>query len=219
MQHRIERIGDAELHLGDCREILPLLPKVDAVVTDPPYGVGLEYASHDDRELVDWLPIARAVAPVVAFSPGISNVMKFPPSDWVFAWLKPNSMRRVQTGFNTWEPVILYGKARGKKTHDAFSVSIAPQDDTGDHPCPKPLGWAEELLDRVTLSGDTVCDPFMGSGTTGVSCAKLGRKFIGIEIEPKYFDVACRRIDDAYRQPRLFKDEAPKMKQEALALG
>ena len=59
-------------------------------------------------------------------------------------------------------------------------------------------------------------DPFMGSGTTGVACAKLGRKFIGIEIEPKYFDIACKRIDEAYRQPRLFKDEAPKAKQEAL---
>jgi DNA modification methylase len=56
----------------------------------------------------------------------------------------------------------------------------------------------------------------MGSGTTGVACAKLGRKFIGIELEPKYFDIACKRIDDAYRQPRLFKDEPPKPKQEAL---
>jgi DNA modification methylase len=73
-----------------------------------------------------------------------------------------------------------------------------------------------ELVSLFTSARQTILDPFMGSGTTGVACAKLGRKFIGIEIEPKYFDIACRRIDDAYRQPRLFKDEAPKPKQEAL---
>lgn len=63
--------------------------------------------------------------------------------------------------------------------------------------------WAAEM-------GQTILDPFLGSGTTGVACANLGRKFIGIEIEPKYFDIACRRIEQAYKQPRLFKDEAPK---------
>jgi DNA modification methylase len=57
---------------------------------------------------------------------------------------------------------------------------------------------------------ETILDPFMGSGTTGVACANLGRKFIGIEIEPKYFDIACKRIERAYAQPRLFKDEVPK---------
>jgi site-specific DNA-methyltransferase (adenine-specific)/modification methylase len=76
------------------------------------------------------------------------------------------------------------------------------------------LVWCVERIPDA----QTILDPFMGSGTTGVACAKLGRRFIGIEIEPKYFDIACKRIDDAYRQPRLFKDEAPKMKQVALAL-
>jgi len=77
-----------------------------------------------------------------------------------------------------------------------------------DHPTQKPLNVFSPLVLNSTNSGDTILDPFMGSGTTGVACANLGRKFIGIEIEPKYFDIACRRIDAAYKQPRLFKDEA-----------
>ena len=73
------------------------------------------------------------------------------------------------------------------------------------------------LVDRCSSPDDTILDPFMGSGTTGVACAKLGRRFIGIEIEPKYFDIACKRIEDAYKQPDLFI-ERPKAVQEAMAL-
>lgn len=210
---RVEKIGDCTLYLGDCREILPTLGKVDAVVTDPPYGVGLAYASHDDSALVDWLPVARRVASVVAFSPGVANITEFPKPQWTLAWWKPNSMGRVCVGFNTWEPVLVYGKATGKKTHDSFVASVSPQADTGDHPCPKPVEWAHQVIDRV--GGETILDPFMGSGTTGVACVNLGRKFIGIEIEPRYFDIACRRIEEAYRQPRLFAEPKPKPTQEA----
>ena len=103
-------IGDCTLWRGDCREILPTLGRVDAVVTDPPYGVGLAYASHDDDELVDWLPLARRCADVVAFSPGVANITAFPKPEWTLAWWKPNSMGRVCVGFNTWEPVLVYGK-------------------------------------------------------------------------------------------------------------
>lgn len=81
------------------------------------------------------------------------------------------------------------------------------------HPCPKPIRFMQRLLARVTLEGEIVCDPFVGSGTTGVACANLGRKFIGIEIEPKYFDIACRRIEEAYRQPRLFAEPMAKAEQ------
>jgi DNA modification methylase len=72
------------------------------------------------------------------------------------------------------------------------------------HPCAKPIKATEWLVEKVSIAGDTILDPFMGSGTTGVACANLGRKFIGIEIEPKYFDIACERISAAYAQRRLF---------------
>lgn len=86
----------------------------------------------------------------------------------------------------------------------------------GEHPTQKPLPLIQDLVDLFSNPGETVLDPFMGSGTTGVACANLGRKFIDIEIEPKYFDIACRRIEQAYKQPRLFKDEAPKPIQTSL---
>jgi|TARA_Y100000310_G_scaffold324032_1_gene385348 site-specific DNA-methyltransferase (adenine-specific) len=72
------------------------------------------------------------------------------------------------------------------------------------HPNEKPLAMVEHFIELHTIGGQTVCDPFMGSGTTGVACARIGRKFIGIEIEPKYFDIACERIQKAYDQPDLF---------------
>ena len=75
------------------------------------------------------------------------------------------------------------------------------------HPNEKPVFFVEKFIGWHSSEGQTILDPFMGSGTTGVACANLGRKFIGIEIEPKYFDIACSRIEQAYSQPRLFDDE------------
>ena len=80
------------------------------------------------------------------------------------------------------------------------------------HPTEKPVSLMMELITKCR-EGLPICDPFMGSGTTGVACVKLGRKFIGIEIEPKYFDIACRRIEDAYRQGDMFRPAPPKPQQ------
>lgn len=222
---RVEHIGDATLYLGDCLDILPTLPKVDAVITDPPYGVNFKYASHDDSPegYMEWCgawftAIRKCCDGPIGISCGLGNLQKWPAANWVLAWVKPNAMGRCTVGFNTWEPVLVYGRVRGKLTGDTFVVSLAPQNDTGDHPCPKPIGWAKEVLQRLSAHNDSVADPFMGSGTTGVACAQLGRKFIGIEREPKYFDIACRRIEQAYAQGRLFDEPAPNPTQEALAL-
>ncbi len=86
----------------------------------------------------------------------------------------------------------------------------------GGHPAPMPYSMAFDHAVTWTAEGETILDPFCGSGTTGVACVNLGRKLIGIEIEPKYFDIACRRIEEAYRQPRLFAEPAPKPKQVEL---
>jgi len=75
-----------------------------------------------------------------------------------------------------------------------------------------------EIVADFTRPGETVCDPFMGSGTTGVACAKSGRGFVGIEQNERWFDLSCRRIEEAYRQPRLFAEPVAKPVQEALAL-
>jgi DNA modification methylase len=92
----------------------------------------------------------------------------------------------------------------------------APGEFRGDHPTQKPIGVMTWCLQQVPEPVQTILDPFMGSGTTGVACAQLGRKFIGIEIEPKYFDIACRRIEQAYAQGKLFEPEKQTQEQAAL---
>lgn len=204
-----EQIGNAVLYHGDCLEILPTLPKIDAVITDPPYGVGLKYGSHDDSPAFyeswrnSWFAQIREMAPLVAISCGVGNVTGWPKPSWIMCWHKPASMGRCYVGFNNWEPVLLYGKPKTQVV-DVFRAPIVPDSALGGHPCPKPLEWGMQLVGKMTEERSLVLDPFMGSGTTGVACMNLGRKFIGIEIEKKYFDIACERIDQAQRQKRMF---------------
>lgn len=233
MSPRIETIGDATLYLGDCREILPTLGKVDAVVTDPPYGVRLgedgptsigktAYASFEDTP-----ENVRAVCvPVVedcirlfgrvVLTPGARNFRAYPEPTELGSIFNPAGAGFSRWGFTTSQPILYYGKDPHGQSKKPQSIQSTETSEKNGHPCPKPIKLMEWMVDRASLAGQTILDPFMGSGTTGVACAKLGRKFIGIEIEPKYFDIACKRIDDAYKQPRLFAEPAPKPKQEAL---
>ena len=125
-------------------------------------------------------------------------------------------MGRSPVGFCNWEPMLLYGKSKSRSGCDVVRATIKPDKDLEGHPCPKPLEWGIGFSKLVTKEGMTILDPFMGSGTTGVACANLGRKFIGIEIEPKYFDIACKRIEIAYQQPRLFDEPKQVYKQATL---
>lgn len=216
---RREDIGDATLYLGDCRELLPLLPPVDACVTDPPYGIegtwsggnshgwgrfSGEAATWDER--VDWFSewVAKFEGECVVWG---GQYLQLPPSGAWLVWDK--LVRKFTAGHcelawtNSGKPIRAFNFSHGELATEGK-----------DHPTQKPLRLMEWCV--KALKGQTILDPFMGSGTTGAACAKLGRHFIGIEIEPKYFDIACRRIFEAYRQPRLFKDDAPKMKQESL---
>ena len=209
---RVERIGDATLYLGDCLEILPTLPKVDAVITDPPYGIGLEYGEHKDTAVAvgEFGPrvveMGRRIARVVSITPGNLNQYKYPQPTWTLCWFNRAGAGSGPWGFSCWQPILCYGPdpylATGKGRRPDF-IEWSEAAEKNGHPCPKPYQFMFRWITRVSLSG-AVVDPFMGSGTTGVACANLGRKFIGIEIEPKYFDIACERIDNAYRQTRMF---------------
>jgi DNA modification methylase len=236
---RKEIIGDAELWLGDCPEILPTLGKVDTVVTDPPYGVRLgenndkrarrhglgklPYESTDDTaenfEAVVVPVITKCIETFgrVASFMGGAGISKLPAVSGLGGVYVPSGAGRNSWGFICFHAVLMYGAApllnRGARPTVFYNCDRA---EINGHPVPKPISWMRWLVSLASEENETILDPFMGSGTTGVACAQLGRKFIGIEIEPKYFDIACRRIDDAYKQPRLFKDEAPKMKQEVL---
>jgi DNA modification methylase len=218
------QIGPCLMVNGDCLTVLPLLEagSVDAVVTDPPYGVNLGYAGSDDcRETYKRLrPLWKRAIDVATSGPrliscGVANISEWESPQWVIAWLKPAAMGRCVVGFNNWEPVLLYGKPPRSQV-DAFTACIIPDDAVDGHPCPKPLRWATEQIERYT-SG-TILDPFMGSGTTGVACIRTGRQFIGIEIEPKYYEIACERVAKEWRieRSRLPLVEEPKLVQREL---
>jgi DNA modification methylase len=226
-------IGDCTLYQGDCLEVMPTLGEVDAVVTDPPYGIGFNYASYDDTEenLTRMIPhIMRAVARSKrgVITPGNTNLHRYPAPSWVGAWTWDTTTACGFWGWSQWQPILLYGNdvAPGtasvngtfKSDRIHFSGGSAKIDGEagGVHTCPKPLAFVERVIARFSLPEETILDPFMGSGTTGVACAKMGRKFIGIELQPNYFDIACKRIEDACAQPDMFVEPPAKPAQEPL---
>ncbi len=221
---RTEVIGDATLYLGNCLEIMPTLGKVDAVVTDPPYGVNLNYEkSYDDlldyTNLQGWCEIALGLSKRAAIVPGWNNMFDYPRPDGIMIRIDKTMQSRCTIAYlNKWQPVFIYGKPIVRFPWDIFETwnqserSQIPI----DHPCPYPHTLTTHLVKHMTEFGEMCLDPFMGSGTTGVACVNLGRKFIGIEIEPKYFDIACKRIDQAERQGVLFQPQQTNGKQESL---
>jgi site-specific DNA-methyltransferase (adenine-specific)/modification methylase len=225
-------IGNATLYLGDCMEVLPTLPKVDAVITDPPYGIGetskkvasrqrrgnsTAKADQKDYGDFDWdnappddalIELIRTKGQHQAFFGG--NYFTLPPTSCWLVWDKlingdfadcelawtnwPKAVRRIQW---RWNGMIRQG---GEERY---------------HPTQKPvevMKWAIDLCPKA----DSILDPFMGSGTTGVAAIQMGCSFIGIEREPKYFDIACKRIEQAVAQGQLFAPEPVKQLQTSL---
>ena len=120
-------------------------------------------------------------------------------------WHKSNAMGFERRFAPQWVPIVCaYSGELPFWGQDFIACPIIPH--SFAHPTPKPVPVLEWLVSRGTAKGGTVCDPFMGSGTTGVACMNLSRKFIGIEIEPKYFDISCERITNAQRQQRMFQE-------------
>lgn len=215
---RVEKIGDATLYLGDCREILPTLGKVDAVVTDPPYGIGIRTrVNHQERqawdtERVDLLPLLT-VGRYHLFWGGQYYADVLPPAEGWATWVKRplDGISKRQTHATTELAWSDFGKARFfKLVWDGGKREGCEGNRTFCHPSQKPVELMAWCVADLPNDTEVVLDPFMGSGTTGVACAQLGRRFLGIEREPSYFDIACRRIEEAYRQPRLFDEPPPK---------
>ena len=232
---RIEQIGAATLYLGDCRDILPTLGKVDAVVTDPPYrltsggntpggmkGGWLDNYSNNGEVVpcdIEWAEIAAlcfaackadADAYLMANDKNLLEAGKAAQEAGfglhnILVWDK------VSATANRWymkncEYVLYLWRGRARRINDAGSKQLirCPQVDESDHPTEKPIPLMAHYIGNSTERGGLILDPFMGSGTTGVAAVQMGRKFIGIEREPKYFDIACRRIEDAQRQGDMF---------------
>jgi site-specific DNA-methyltransferase (adenine-specific)/modification methylase len=209
---RCERIGPHVLYLGDCREILPLLPRVDAVVTDPPYGVLSASGSAATRRS-GGNQNAGVMAWDVAPAQEVLDALR-KRSKWQMVWGGCHLELPQTFGYLVWDKKIdglNFGEVEFCWTNAKFAPRVfrfrAVGIDGGkEHPTQKPIQlmcWCLGFLPDAK----TVLDPFMGSGTTGVACHNRGLRFTGIELEPKYFDIACRRIDEAMKQPDLFIEQ------------
>ena len=213
---RTEIIGNATLYLGDCRDILPTLPKVDAVITDPPYGIGeaagknasrgkLAVAKDFGNDSWDDNPISLELMQMVRDAGKWAivfggNYYPMPAAKCWLVWDKENGDSDFADCELAWTNLP---KAVRRIRYMWNGMLRANGEPRGDHPTQKPVGVMAWAINHIPAPARTILDPFMGSGTTGVACMNLGRRFIGIEREPKYFDIACRRIEDAQRQGRL----------------
>ena len=193
-----------ELHLGDCLEILPTLAdnSVDAVITDPPYGVQFR-GNGWDKFILDWIGEAQRIAPVVIFTTAPTTLWDYPRPDWLACWYRVAAQsRNAQGGFNHWTPIPIYGKCKFMVDTFYTNGNVTAMRNKGiDHPTPKDVIMVKWMIENS--KAQTILDPFMGSGTTGVACVQTGRNFIGIEIEPKYFEIAEKRIKEAQLQMRM----------------
>lgn len=208
---RVEKIGNATLYLGDCQDILPEVGKVDAVVTDPPYGIGAnkQTLGKGKKEFTrgdDWDSRAPDLD-FIANLPGLKILWggnyfsdQLPTTnDWL-VWHKKNDGRSFSECEFAWTNLGCQSRI----------ISHHWSGEEKKHPTQKPLRVMEWRIQKLPITANLILDPFMGSGTTGVACAKLGRSFIGIEQDLEYFDIACRRIEDAYKQADMFVPEPVK---------
>jgi DNA modification methylase len=231
---RVEHLAEGvTLMCGDCREVLPSLGGIAVVVTDPPYGI--DYRSghaterlwaggfriaNDETTLARDSALAMISAPAIVF--GSRKVAVPEGTRMVLIWDKGSALGMGALDL-PWKPsteeIYIIGKGWIGNRDEGSCLRSAPVQSMAQngrlHPNEKPVGLMRRLIRKCPLG--LILDPFMGSGTTGVAAIEFGRKFIGIEIEETYFDIACRRIADALSRPTLFDAERPRT-QEVLAL-
>ena len=221
--------GTVKLWLGDCLEVMQSWPDgaVNAVVTDPPYGINRQYATHvDDADTYEFFATARVLEAcrvssdfMVSFSSNsrldlmVSIVKQAGLSSWVLVWHKTNAMGCERKFCPVWVPIVCgYGSKSPFFGQDVFACPIVPHKGI-DHPTPKPLPLMSAIVGRTR---GTIADPFMGSGTTGVAAVRLGRKFWGVEIDLEYFESAKRRIQDELRRVDFLEPTHVKERQLSL---
>lgn len=200
----------ATVYLGDCMEIMPSLEKAGALITDPPYGIAAVWKggfsdkhgwgkakgesvtrNEWDEKPLDEAAVALLLAAADEHIIWGGNYFPLPRSRCWLVWNKPERNFTLAEAELAWT-----------SKDNVVRVFDGPRSDVGrEHPTQKPVGLMRWCVSKTT---GAVLDPFMGSGTTGVACMELQRPFVGIEIEPKYFDMACQRIENAQRQERLF---------------
>ena len=210
---RVEVIGRAVLVQGDCRDVLPVLPKVDACVTDPPYGIGKDgqirtTGGNGGRKAYDFLgwdaerPSAEvfklllAAAPQAVIWGGNYFADLLPATGKWLVWDKGQRINQSD-GELAWT-------SRGGALRIKTLNRVELMTDGAEHPTQKPVRLIKWCIEQLEDEPGLILDPFMGSGTTGVAAVQMGRDFIGVEREPRYFEIACKRIEQAQRQGDLF---------------
>lgn len=230
---RVEHIGAATLYLGDCREILPTL-RVDHVITDPPYADRTHAMAKTNKGAGHGTKLVTFAALADSDFNTIADACLAAAEQWVVmtcdyrhaalryddprfvrlgAWVKPNPMPQISAdrpgqGF---EAVLIMHAGEKPKAWNrggGSGVWTYPVEGNALVPTQKPLALAKAFVADFTQPLQTIADPFLGSGTTGVAAVTLGRSFVGIEADEGRFDIACKRIDDAQRQGRLFDEVA-----------
>ena len=229
---RVETIGACTLYLGDCRDILPTLTGVDALITDPPYGINADKGFSSGGRGFDGKPVFRktyegswdaerpdpelfrlmlAAAPLHIIWGGNYFSDLLPVSRKWLWWDKLQTMPTYSDGELAW--TSLPGTSTKKFIYNGSGIFAEEKD--REHPTQKPvalMNWCLGLVPKAAV----ICDPFMGSGTTGVSCAELNRSFIGIERDPTFYDVARRRIEQAYLVPPILAETKHRVTQVSL---
>jgi len=220
-------IGNATLYLGDCLDILPMLPKVDAVITDPPYGISKDgqkrttggNGGRKAHEFLGWDGERPSQEVFNALLCSASTAIIWGGN--YFADLLPATMRWL-----VWDKGQRINQSDGELAWTSMQSAlrictmnrVELLTDGTEHPTQKPIRlmtWCIEQAGRPR----SIVDPFMGSGTTGVAAMRMARSFIGIEREPKYFDIACRRIEEAQKQAALFPHEEPAAKPTQMVIA
>jgi site-specific DNA-methyltransferase (adenine-specific) len=219
-------IGNATLYLGDCLDVLPTLAQVDAVITDPPYGLGDKWKGgggtkrsswkFDPSEAMEWdgdvadgvVDLAGLAGEVIIWG---GNYYPMPPSRCWLIWdKKQNDSWTTGQAEMAWSnldrPVRVFRFAQCEQASEGEKL----------HPTQKPLALMKWCIKWVT--GELILDPYMGSGTTGVAAVQMGRRFIGIERDPRYFEIACRRIKQAQMQGDMFTQGPVPARQEQVGL-
>jgi DNA modification methylase len=275
---RMETLAEGvTLILGDCREVLPTLGAVDAVVTSPPYAQQREYG----RAIDDWTALVSGLSTVAPSAQVLVNLgliyrdgelleywddfkrhmrqvgwrlfglyvwdkLNGAPGNWsgrfapahefifhfnrsaceINKWIRTKDRMMAGTGLRRADGTMS-GVSSPDKVGQPFKIPdsvirMPPHQLRGgpenEHPAIFPVELPRHLIMSFSANGQTILDPFMGSGTTGIAAVKLGRKFIGIAIEPKYFEIAVRRISEALKQPDMFIEKPRPLIQEALNL-
>jgi DNA modification methylase len=223
------KIGSCTLYNADCTDILPTVGKVDAIVTDPPYefqtsGGGMFRRNRDNMDQIQEAGLDKGFDHSILASTNCDSCVVFCHNDQLpelLAYLKTQYMRFAVCTYHKTNPMPVanchyqpdtefYIHAWNKGFHPTgelrekkrYYFGLSGKDTDIDHPTVKPLPLMEKII--INTNARIICDPFMGSGTTGIACMRQGRVFIGIEKDKKYFDIACERIQREYDQPMLF---------------